>query len=160
MWIIISAIIIPPFGLLLLNMLNRRRKPTLSAPLVEELRQGLPQYEVEGIEGKDSGLIVMKHAFGTWFIHAIELSRRATLYILKAPEYTDDKGVVVYPGATIKRVVDSRKDTAPAWSAPTSNRAGDRCSTFTRHHGCSDFGAIRRSRSTRLRRALTRSGSS
>ncbi len=110
MLIILSAIIIPPLGLLLFNLLNRRGKANLSAPLVEELRQGLPQYEVEGIVGKDSGIIVMKHAFGTWFIHAIELSRRATLYILKAPEYTDDKGVVVYPDATIKRVVDSRKE--------------------------------------------------
>lgn len=110
MWIILSAIIIPPLGLLLLNLLNRRRKPNLSGPLVEELRQGLPHYEVESIEGKDSGVIVVKHAFGTWFIHAIELSRSAMLYVLKPPEYPDDEGGVVYPDATIKRVVDSRKE--------------------------------------------------
>ena len=52
MWIILSAIIIPPLGLLLLNLLNQRGNANLSAPLVEELRHGLPQYEVEGIEGK------------------------------------------------------------------------------------------------------------
>ena len=109
MWIILSAIIIPPFGLLLLNLLNRRGKANLSVPLVEELRQGLPFYKVEGIEGKDSGVIEVKHAFGTWLIHAIELSRNATLYILKPPKFPDDEGGVVYPDATIKRVVDSRK---------------------------------------------------
>ena len=109
MWIILTAIIIPPFGLLLLYLLNRRQNPNLSAPLVEELRQGLPLYEVEGIEGKDSSVIVVKHAFGTWFIHAIELSRRATLYILKPPEYMDDEGEVHFPDAPIKCVVDSRK---------------------------------------------------
>lgn len=110
MWIILSAIIIPPFGLLLLNMLNRRGKANLSAPLVEELRHGLPLYKVEGIEGKDSGVIEVKHAFGTWLIHAIELSRSATLYILKPPAFPDDEGDVVYPDASIKRVVDSRKE--------------------------------------------------
>ena len=55
----------------------------------------------------DSGVIRVKHALGTWFIHAIELSRNATLYILRPPEYVDEEGAVVFPEAPIKRVVDS-----------------------------------------------------
>ncbi|MCZ6834916.1 MAG: hypothetical protein O7G85_04010 [Planctomycetota bacterium] len=104
MWIALGSIV--PLTLMLAVVLWKRpRKANLASPLVEELRQGLPHFEVDGKD--DSGIIWIKHAFGTWFIHAIRLSKNATLFILRPPEYLDDDGAVVYPESPVKCVVDS-----------------------------------------------------
>ena len=104
MWFVLTSIILLNLALGAFLWRKRQRK-NLACLLLDELRLGLPRFSVELQD--EIGNIRIRNAVGTWFIHAIQLGRNVTLYILRPPEYVNKNGGVVFPESPINCVVDS-----------------------------------------------------